>query len=312
MAAFSKESLKALRITRSFALCTLIPILSLTCAPALAGETAESSANDAPSLSRDTLSGSLDCNARQTWLHSKFAAKKSIFELIVNLAKNANVTIFGESHVHYDGIAQYPQLLAQIKKEKPAFNCLFIEGKDGSQSDLDAYQFGGKSYDETIKRRNSAVPSRTPLAHATKPLMDFAKASLITVFAVDTNSDSSDVRNKYMAERIATLMKGKCNSAVFLVGKMHLEERLIPSHPKSITPIPDRLRAAGLSVATVNLLSHAEIRDDFQTDCKRDLEIPKDDFSFSTVGRTPAINKPFMDVFQPAPWSTYDAALVIK
>lgn len=264
-------------------------IFHLLVAAAFATEVADP-ASVTPASSPPSLERSLDCRARAAWLKTGTEKAEPIGETLSAALGEAKIFVFGESHVHYTGTAEYPELLGQVRKAKPDFNCLFIEGKDAHQGALDDYQFGATDDYEPIRKANTAVKDHVPLAQATPELMKFAKTNGIKVYAVDTINPSSDARNAHMAERIRARMKNGCKLGALIVGKAHVDERLVATHPKTITPVPDRLRKSGLEVAALNLISHSDLRGSLR-DCPDRVEIPEKDFGISVRGKAPAIER---------------------
>jgi hypothetical protein len=268
------------------------------------------------SSAENSHSGSLSCYDRRLYLDIQVRRNQSVNTTLSNLAKSEKqLIVFGESHVHYDGIKRYPEFIEVIRTNR-GVNCIFIEGKDNYQSAIDRY-FRGDSYESTVKAINTRDPNKAPLAHATKEHMEYAKSKNIKIYAVDTENDNNSIRDKHMSRRVGYLMKETCTQPILLVGKVHVYEKLKSSHPKSTesSPIPERLRNMGYSVSSVNMISHSDLSDSYNgysSNCPDKIDIPSRDFGFSISSPAPAIKKSAFDYLENEKWDDYQAAIVVN
>src|ERR1035437_6194702 len=82
------------------------------------------------------------CKARNQVFSGKLKSGTSVSEAVKNIARsNPRLITVGESHGGY-ALRQMPALLAEIKKQMPDLNCLFIEFPDGANKDLQAIKKG--------------------------------------------------------------------------------------------------------------------------------------------------------------------------
>lgn len=262
-------------------------------------------------------SGSLNCNDRRQYLSAHIRRDRSVVDTIVDVAKaEKELIIFGESHVHFEAIARYPEFIELIRANR-GVNCIFIEGKDDFQKAIDRY-FRGESYGSTVQAVNTQVPGRKPLAHASKALLDYAKSKNIKVYAVDTDDDSTFARDRHMSKQVNRYMKSEeCTQPVMLVGKAHITGRLKSTHPKAAegVSLPDRLRESGISVSSINMISHFDLKKSFVgygDGCPNPPSFPTKDYGFSISYPAPAIEKEALDAFEPNKWDDFQAAIVVN
>lgn len=260
--------------------------------------------------------GSLSCYDRRLFLQTQIRRNQSVNNTLSDIAKSEKqLIIFGESHVHFEGIKRYPEFIENIRQNR-GVNCIFIEAKDRYQYAIDKY-IQGSSYESNVELINKKFKDKHPLAHATKELLDYAKSNNIKVFAIDTESENSFIRDQHMSKRASELMRDKCTQPVLLVGKAHVYEKLNSSHSKASesSPIPERLRKMGFSVSSINMISHSGLSDSYNgysPSCPNKIEIPTKDFGFPIRSPAPAIGNSVFDYFEPEKWDDYQAAIVVN
>jgi hypothetical protein len=254
--------------------------------------------------------GAEQVGSSQRFIKGRLAASQTVETTLAAVAaKQANVIIFGESHVHYRGIERYPEFLQKLKKARPEINVLFIESSDRFQGAIDAYMVGG-SYLDTVAKINRQQQGFSPLAHATEALLDEARALGIRVVAVDAESPDSNVRDVHMSNRITSYLRLNGGAGVMLVGKAHIYEKLVATHPLAqyAKTLSQNLVDAGVSITRVNMLSHS----DFLKTCANCVSLESEaSFGFKIPPRSKEIIQasPFAMV-QPERWADYDFALV--
>lgn len=268
-----------------------------------------------------TAESNLDCSAQAAWFAAAFSRSSSVDQILFEASKNSKVLLIGEDHSHKSAIAQYPQMILNLKQKGWRADCVFLEIDKRFQPQIDAYIAGKKTYEQTLRDAEIAVGYKpvpglvfTPLKPASQTLLDFLKTQKIKVFAVDHQQDPTDVggRNRVIAGLIRSYLRGECNRAFVPVGTNHLDETSLPNHPRHpIAPIQEILSKAGVAAATVIVESPKSLQAGFKMLCpEHNLTIPKR--SFGIVPRSPApISRRGDKDFKTPTWDWFQGLVII-
>ena len=288
--------------------------LSLRSAVALYSEVETAVQMEAASCAEKLNSSqdSFSCERSKSYLEDKLRSSVDTNNFLQGIqGRKPKVIFLGESHIDDRVHSRQASLIEALADNDKELNCFFLESPSSHQTYIDDYLNGKKSFDNSVALlQHSSIYN--PLAAARKDLLDMAKRKNIKVFAVDTASDNMDVRNQAMSEGISSrISNGTCAHGVMIVGKNHLRQDVVDSHPKSYPSIPKTLKSQNVSTFSVNLEQGSF--DWMQNDCQKRIEAPKSEAAFFTSEPSPARgNRPYMEeVFRPTMWNDFDATLVI-
>lgn len=256
-----------------------------------------------------------DCSWSKSYIEDKLESSIPSAEFLRPIqATKPAVIFFGESHVDHRVQDREPALIEMLARNNPDLNCLFIESKSSHQTHIDNYMSGRSSFEESVApfQRSATI---NYLAAARQELLDTAKRNNIKVLAIDLTHDNLDTRNEFMATKISeSISDGTCKNAVMIVGKEHVRETIVDSHPRRDTSIPTRIRNNNVTSFTVNLEQSESINRWDSYDCNNNFRIPNTEVGFRIDEDSPAKgNRPAntADVFRPTLWSDFDGTLII-
>lgn len=205
------------------------------------------------------------CKARRQALTAEVGHGGPIAEAVGRIAKaGPRLITIGESHSGY-ALRQIPNLLAEIKKQIPGLNCLFIEFPDRAHKDLQALRDGkiNDIDDGRILERSDTYKMAHQLGIDIIPADQLGGRGMVWPGFFDPNGPQPpwQITTEGLNARDENIMgviqhhlskeKGKCKSAVLIIGKGHLVNLGNPEH-KTIT---ERLKKAGAGVQAINLIN---------------------------------------------------------